>query len=159
MRQLDTLTPAEIKAAIPEVFPESGHAQSYQVVWAVAEKLGSGNQAVPQGYTGNRVQERYTGRVKRALDALAAEGTLVKVPAGDRLPDGRPQSIREVRYYTPAAFEAATAAHAVRQAAGAQEKARWEKVAERLGAVDVALGNGGSLTLDDWENLLEAADL
>lgn len=38
MRQLDGLTPDEIKAAIPAVFPASGHAEPYRLIWAVARQ-------------------------------------------------------------------------------------------------------------------------
>src|ERR1700748_1145336 len=105
MRQLDDLTPAAIKAAIPAVFPEDGHVQAHQIVWTVAEQLDFSHQAVPQGYAGSRAQERYVGRVRRALDALADDGVLVRVGAKEQPPDGT--SPGSVHYYTPEAFAAA----------------------------------------------------
>lgn len=157
MRMLESLTPAEIKAAIPAVFPEDGHAESHHVVWTVAEKLDSSSQAVPQGYSGNRVQERYIGRVKRALDALAAEGTLVRVGAQESPPDGT--SPGSVHYYTPEAFAAAKARSEQREAEALTEKVRWERIAVRLLAADVTLRKDGSLSAESWERLLEVTGL
>jgi len=157
MRQLDELTPPEIKAAIPAVFPEDGHAESYQLLDAVAEKLNSSRDATPGGWQQNRVHERYTGRVKRALDALAAEGDLVRVGSQEGLPDGTNPG--GVHYYTPEAFAAAQEKRDKRYAEAQAAKVRWDLVANRLDAVEVHLNKDGSLSLEDWEHLLEATGL
>lgn len=157
MRQLDSLTPAEIKAAIPMVFPEDGHAEAYQVLDPVAEKLDSSRDATPGGWQHNRVLERYFGRVKRALDALAADGALIRVGAKERPPDGT--SPGDVHYYTPDAFAAAKARSEKAEAEALAVNLRWDLLAGRLDAVEVRLRPNGSLTLEDWEHLLEATGL
>lgn len=156
-RQLDDLTPAAIKAAIPAVFPEDGHAEVRHVMWQVAELLGSGYDEVPQGYRGNAVRERHIGRVQRALDSLAADGVLIRVGGKDQPPDGT--SPGGLSWWTPEAYEKAKAATRERQAEAARAEERWTQVANRLDAVQVRLRPNGSLTLEDWEHLLESAGL
>lgn len=157
MRQLDSLTPAEIKAAIPVVFPEDGHAEAYQLLETVANHLDSSRTEVPSGYRANRVTELYVGRVKAALVKLAAEGTLVRVGSKERPPDGT--STGSVHYYTPDAFAAAKARSEKAEAEALAVNLRWDLVANRLDAVQVHLRPNGSLTLTDWEHLLEATGL
>lgn len=157
MKQLDSLTPAEIKTAVAALMPERGHAEAYQLLEAVANQLDSSRSETPGGYQHSRVIERYFGRVKRALDALAVEGTLVKVGAKERPPNGT--SPGSVHYYTPEAFAAAKAAYEEREAAELAEKLRWDLVANRLDAVEVTLKRDGSLSLEHWEHLLEATGL
>jgi len=156
-RQLDSLTPAEIREAAAALMPEYGHAEAHHLVWAVAERLGSSRQDVPQGWAGNRVQERYFGRVKRALDALAEWGVLVRVGAKEGLPSGA--SPGGVHYYTPEAFAAAKEEADRRRAEAQAVEARWDVVRRRLSAVEVDLRPNGSLYLTDWEHLLEATGL
>jgi hypothetical protein len=157
MRQLDSLTLAEIKAAIPVVFPEDGHAEAYQVLDPVAEKLDSSRDATPGGWQHNRVLERYFGRVKRALDAIAADGALIRVGSKERPPDGT--SPGGVHYYTPDAFAAAKARSEKAEAEALTEKVRWERIAVRLLAADVTLHRDGSLSAESWERLLEVTGL
>jgi hypothetical protein len=154
---LDSLTPAEIKAAIPMVFPEDGHAESHHLLDAVAEKLDSSRNATPGGFQHTRDLERYFARVKRALDALAAEGTLIRVGSKERPPDGT--SPGSVHYYTPEAFAAAKARSEQREAGALTEKVRWERIAVRLLAADVTLRRDGSLSAESWERLLEVTGL
>jgi hypothetical protein len=157
VRQLDSLTPAEIKAAIPMVFPEDGHAEAYELLDAVANQLDSSRSEIPDGYRRNAVLERYLGRVKRALDAIAADGTLIRVGSKERPPDGT--SPGDVHYYTPDAFAAAKARSEKREAEALTEKVRWERIAVRLLAADVTLRRDGSLSAESWERLLEVTGL
>jgi len=159
MRQLDDLTPAEIKTAVAALMPGQGGTQSHQLAHAVAKHLDSSLQAVPQGWSGTKVINRYASRLKRALDLLAGDGVIVKVPAGHRLPSGESQGMREVRYYTPEGFAAAKEEGEKRRAEALAVEARWDVVRRRLGAVDVNLRPNGSLYLVDWEHLLEATGL
>lgn len=157
VKQLDDLTPAAIKAAIPAVFPGDGHAEVHHVLWYVAEKLGSGSKAVPQGYSGTRVQERYLGRVKRAMDALAEEGVLVRVGAKDRPPDGT--SPGTVSYWTPEAYQEAKSESEKRRREGQAQAFRNDRIHSRLRAAGIAVLPDGSLRPDDWEHLLDLAGL
>jgi hypothetical protein len=157
VRQLVDLTPAEIRAVIPDVFPADGHAESHHLLDPVAEKLDSSRTEVPPGYRGTRVTELYVGRVKAALVRLAADGTLVRVGAKDQPPDGA--SPGSVHYYTPEGFAAAKARSAQRKDAALAAEVRWNLIAARLAAVNVRLRPNGSLTAEDWEHLLEAAGL
>jgi hypothetical protein len=157
MRQLDDLKPAEIKAAIPAVFPEDGHAEAYQLLEAVANHLDSSRTEVPSGYRANRVLELYVGRIKAALVKLAVEGTLVRIGAKDQPPDGT--SPGTVSYWTPDAFAAAKAKSEKDEAEALAVSLRWDLVANRLDAMQVHLRPNGSLTLTDWEHLLEATGL
>jgi hypothetical protein len=160
VRLLDSLTPAEIKAVVAEVFPEDGHARDYQVLDSVAEFLGSSRLdegAFARAYGRAGVVTRFSGRVRRALDALAADGALVRVGGREQPPDGSPPG--EVHYYTVAGYKAAAATHEDRQAEAVLERARRHRIASRLSAVNVTLRPDGSLSPGDWEHLLEAAGL
>jgi hypothetical protein len=157
VRQLESLTPAEIKAAIPMVFPEDGHAEAYQLLEAVANHLDSSRTEVPSGYRASGVLELYVGRIKAALVKLAVEGTLVRIGAKDQPPDGT--SPGTVSYWTPDAFAAAKARSEKREAEALTEKVRWERIAVRLLAADVTLRRDGSLSAESWERLLEVTGL
>jgi hypothetical protein len=158
VRQLGDLTPAEIRTAIPAVFPEDGHAESYQLLEAVANHLDSSRTEVPSGYRARRVLELYAGRVKAALVRLAAEGTLVRVGAREQPPGI--DFAGSVHYYTPEGFAAAKARGEEREAAALSGRRRWQRVASRLSiAADVRLNQDGSLSLTDWEHLLKATGL
>lgn len=160
MRQLDDLTPGEIKTAAEAVLGEGGTAGiTYGILARIAERLDSSMSSVPAAWGGTAVQRRFEGRVKRALDALSGAGTLVKVPAGGLLPDGSRLTNREVRYYSPGAYEAARAegerAHAERIAAAR----RWADVSIRLAKVGIEMDGDHRLSLGDWDRLLGTAGL
>jgi hypothetical protein len=167
VRELDSLKPDEIReaaAAVAAAEPQGWVTMNARLLWLVAERLGSSSRAegtfTGSRYQWNEVTRRYEGRVKRALDALAGNGTLVKARAGEMIPGGSVKlSMREVRYYTPGAHAAARAEGEKRQAEALAEKARWERIAVRLLAADVYLRKNGSLSAEAWERLLEVTGL
>lgn len=163
---LDSLTPAEIREAVlAQVLEEGRWTETYQLYGSVAKRLdsnwGGPGLPAPGPYGGRRQQEvilnRYNGRVARALEVLAASGDLVKVGKDQLGPDGTAWS--GVQYWVPAAYEKAKSDAEAAAVAAAEEKLRWDLVANRLDAVEVSLNKNGSLSLTDWEHLLEAAGL
>lgn len=165
MRKLDSLSAAEIREAVAAIaLSQPRSFASHNLVHAVAEHLGSSTSSAAAftstGYGITREQERYYGKVKRALDKLAADGTLARVAAGERLPDGRMLSMREVRYYTREAYEEAKARGDRERAERDAEQARWKQVGDRLEAAGIRFEGGPrTVNLDGWERLLGMAGL
>lgn len=94
-------------------------------------------------------------RVKRALDAIARRGDLVRLGKRERRPDNI--RVSSPVYYTPASYE-----RAVADAQAAWDKLseiahRWASVRERLGHAGFgtagADGDPVELTLEQWERL------
>jgi hypothetical protein len=167
---LDSLTPAEIRTAVLAQMLEEGPcggrwAEAYMLYGPVAQRLGSGwgrsGMPEPGPYGSRRKEEailnRYNGRVTRALESLAASGDLVKVGKDQPGPNGVTWS--GVQYWVPAAYEKEKRTAEIKADAAAAEKLRWERVAVRLLPFDIMLKKDGSLSLDDWEHLLEATGL
>jgi hypothetical protein len=160
MRQLDDLKPAEIKAAVAALMPGLGQAESWQILETVAQRLGSSKMATPGGYQHNAVLDRYVGRVKRALDALAADGVLVRVGAKDQPPDGT--SPGDVHYYTPEAYAAAKSWNEERLAALKAQAEYKDELRTRLRKAGIEMGDSGnfvSVPLTDMKHLLDLAGL
>ena len=129
----------------------------YSFICTVGKPLGieydAGNRA------GGRDFERFSGQVRRALDKLAEDGSVVRVGVKERAPDGvRP---RWTRYYVPGEYHRIAAEHAEKKARHEQTRARWDLTVERLGRV---LGNPVKvdhlgrpiLDPDQWDEILES---
>lgn len=164
MRKLDSLTPAEIKEAVAALAPALGEFASYNVVHDVAAHLGSSTTDdgafATSGYARSRDLDRYFGRVKRAMDLLAADGTLVKVAAGEPLQDRAYATGRQARYYTAEAYAAAKAEGDKDKARREEERARWMRIADRAAAGGYEFNRTSyGMRADHWEALLERAGL
>lgn len=161
MRKLDGLKPAEIKEAAAALAPEHGHFEAYQAQTYVADRLESSTSDrdafTSSGYGIIREQERYFGRVKRALDALAVEGTLIRVGANQVLPSGL-NSYNTVQYFTPEAFAVAKERGDQERAQREAEDLRWTLAANRLDALGIKLPGSNRLALEDLEKLLTLAE-
>jgi alpha-amylase/alpha-mannosidase (GH57 family) len=159
MRKLDDLKPAEIKEAAAALAPEHGHFEAYQIQGYIADRLGSAtwdDDALPSGYQKNAVQERYFGRVKRALDALAGEKVLIRVGANQVLPSGL-NSYNTVHYFTPEEFARQNAEGDARRREQQAEAFRNDEIRRRLAAGGFT--NGTAFTTADWERILDMAEL
>jgi hypothetical protein len=149
----------EIRDAVLAVMTERGGAKPFQLLGPVADRLRVSRFSTAPGYARQRAEERFYRRVKRSLDLLAADGKLVKVPAGDRLPDGKPQSRGEVHYYTPEAFARAVTDREEREAADRALASRHHYLRVRLARAGIIMNGDGSLALSDLECLLKMAGL
>lgn len=156
---LDDLRPARIReAALAEALERGRFCTDHQVYSGVANRLGSSLDNLRyrgRGYERNREQERFFGRVDRALKALAEEGRLRRTGRDERGPDGTRS--RFVMYWTPEKWAVAEAERAIVLAGLAETEARWAKVAERLGAQEILMTRQGHLSLSSWERLLDRA--
>jgi hypothetical protein len=96
------------------------------------------------------------GQIRRALDAMARSGELVKVPRGRYGPDGR-RDTRAATYYTRAAFAAAEVQRGRDEAQVAVIRQRWELVYDALGEMGIVpvtlRGKPVKLDLPRWEQL------
>lgn len=149
LRNLDDLKPAEIIDQVLREMGERRWAEAYQITDSVAKALGSHMHNAPDlttGYTAARIQERYRGRVKRAMDKLADQGALIKYSTG-----------RDVAYYTPEAWREEVAEQ--RRVADAKRAAeqRWQAITGRLLEQGYTLHNH-TLSLDEWERLLDVLE-
>lgn len=101
--------------------------------------------------------DRFSNQVRRALDTLAAEGTLIKIGKGEQSLSGYRQNTPE--YYTPAQHEHAVAKAQRERTDKRAATTRWERVHDALefrGIVPTSnRGTPVSLDLNAWENLLE----
>lgn len=102
--------------------------------------------------------DRFSNQIRRALDALATEGSLIKIGKGDQSLTGYRQNTPE--YYTPAQHEHAVAKAQQERTDKLTAATRWEEIydqLERLG-IPVQSWNRGQrivLELDGWDTLLE----
>lgn len=102
--------------------------------------------------------DSYCNRVRRAADALTAEGSLIKVGRGQVLPSGA--SIGNASwYYTPQAYEAALSQRRAQRLRQEQEDARWADVRETLMRHGYTMDDSHRLPLGEWEKLLSATRL
>lgn len=106
-------------------------------------------------------------QIYRAVEKLAGEGTLIKVPRDKTGPDGRVDG-RSPTYYTPAGFEAARVKYEAEQAERAAERARWKIIYDTLAGWGLDPKTSGRfrsnepgqpvvLTVGNWEVLLGLA--
>jgi hypothetical protein len=125
--------------------------------WDLGKRLGIGlhDQQTRQDA---RDAERFYGQVKRALDALAASGTLVKISKGQKGVRGFTED--KPNYYTPAQYERAVAAVQAERSAAEETRIRWEAVHEDLERFGLtpssAKGSPVSLSLEMWERITPA---
>jgi hypothetical protein len=114
------------------------------------------------GPRGSRVAQlqadAFYSQVRKALEALTAEGVIRKTPKSMRGPDGRPNYAGFPRYWTPALWDAAVQDRANRAALKEATAERWAKVNEGLAAAGVPHGNlptePPNLGLAAWELLI-----
>jgi hypothetical protein len=155
-RLLDSLKPAEIKAAVLAEMNERGSAESYELTVAVARRCGSNERNYPpdaRAWAIRDIDDRYVGRIKRGLESLTDDGILVKHGSGyKKIP----------KYWTQAAWAERERQALEAAAAEEAERQRWVKIADRL-SVQGLLFSGmphsspGRLSRDDWEKLLDKA--
>jgi hypothetical protein len=130
----------------------AGHTHGYMDSFRAADEIAR-MMNVPT--RGGAPDGRFARQVVRALNALAAEGTLVKIPRGDYHPGGAYENA--AAWYTKDAYAAAMlAAQEAREEQIAVEN-RWEDVHEALHAAGlpargIRRGPPG-LELDGWEQL------
>lgn len=160
MRDLDSLKPEEIRAELARMISDTdvakGGFESYHVMDKVASRLDSSTVFPQNNWRFGAVYDRFTGRVKRALDKLAADGVLVRYGDGDRLPNGN-TNYRSVRYYTPEAVREAETERDRKQAALDAISQRWDAVSGKLANLGYFWSGDGTdhkLSLADWEQLL-----
>lgn len=98
-------------------------------------------------------------QTKRALDYLAAQGSLVKVRRGDRDPAAG-YRLRVPQYYTRGQYDAAVRAKEQRVSEAAARRSRWDVIAaelDRRGVVYKPRLPGFQIILvspDEWDKLL-----
>jgi hypothetical protein len=148
---------AVVKAAVASWMDEAGDAELYETCGGVTQILDLAPSLA--GRTGERDRERFKGQVKRALDQLAGEGTLVKVGQGDLPPTGL-TALDRPRWYTPAKLGAVKQAASLYADQLADQARRWEAVHAALtqaGYDPLTPATGPAmLALDGWERLAEA---
>ena len=148
-RLLDSLTPAEILPAVLAEVRKRGHAEWSDVATPVAGALDSSyvNTGAKYRWDTQKIQVRFEGRVKRALQKLADEGKLVrKDNAGYR---GAPM------YYTPEKWAEQQAEAEKRLQDKRTEVARWDRIRDRLGEQGFVLNEHQGLRAGSWERLLD----
>jgi hypothetical protein len=110
-----------------------GYVESWRAYDAVAGKLGVSRYAQRGDASGRVVSvQRFDGQVKRALDALASEGVLVKAGRNVPGPGGSTASNQAARYWTPEKYSADEKAEQERQAAQRERAQRWAAVHDAL---------------------------
>lgn len=109
-----------------------------------------------------RAWDRFMAQLRRAFDKMTADAVLRKAAAGKPGPSGRVTDRRDVRYYTPAAWDAA--ADEARQRAAAEHAAELALDSiharlERLGLAGVqSRGEWFRMPPEDWRRLLNLAE-
>lgn len=103
---------------------------------------------------------KFAGQVKRALDRLVEDGTLIKVARGERHPGGGTASVHP-GYYTPESWARSEARAATEAEADRVEALHWSEVREALRRAEITgydgidLGSGEPrLTLEAWQGLV-----
>lgn len=156
-RELDSLSPAEILKVIRERALELGTVEIYQLLNHVAVALGS-SWHQPDAFTrqGRVIQERYAARIKRALDILTRDGTLVKTGMGHgKGPGGGYVARGQVKWYTPGAFRAAEQEVLAKRRLKEEADRHWQQIGKRLyDLTGVVLSNRHTLEPDQWDHLL-----
>lgn len=145
-------TVAQVRDVTERFFDDMGHGMRWEVTWWVSEQFKDKRKRTTNFNGG--LATRFCGQVVRALDAMAADGKLVKVPD-----EG---SHREAGYYTPAYREEVLAEAARQRAERDGIAARWVAVHRVLEALGDELGfavysRGGvpaELGLEGWETLI-----
>ena len=160
-RPLRDIKAAEVRDAVAALMPELGYAENDHVfIGQVMRKLGareSGDDS--SGYRDWRYEqdrEKFNGQVVRALNALAADGTLRKVPRGEPLPSG--SWGRGSCWLTPEAWEKAEKEGLERKQAEEEAAARWQRISERAGALGILLPSPQEPGARALEQLLDLAE-
>lgn len=161
MRNLTTVKADELRKAALEAMEaqDSGWNHFWRLPPAVAEALdGSMTDKASLGavrdWDVTPAMDRWSGRVRRMLNALADEGLIVRVRRGEQTPWGHEAS--DAVYFTLEAYDLAKGEADLKRAAEAVEAMTWHQVKERLAAgPGVELAPSGTLSLDDWLQLLE----
>lgn len=151
-RTLNSLTPAEILPVVQALVEDMGHAEWYDVTHKVAAKLDSSYENTGDKYRwdAQKTQVRFEGRVKRALEKLAADGKLVrKDNAGYR---------NAHLYFTLEKWAEQQAEAEKRLQAERIRTARWDRIEERLAGYGFYMFDGYRLSAHDWEQILERLD-
>lgn len=134
----------------------------HQLISRLRERLGVDYALAGHDWEQRAAEGKFARQVKTGLDKLAADGTLRKVGAGDRGPDGYSNYRNQVRYFTPQAWEVAERETAQAKTKAQDLDAAWQALRERLSAlgIDAARNraHGLSVDLDGWQALLELAE-
>jgi hypothetical protein len=161
--KLHDVTPQNVNAAvalfIAAVRPDGTCFNSGTVYWYVRKQLGIPSDSKPDGMTAwerNHNENLLLDRVKRALDAAAKRGELVRLGKNMRTPGG--SRLSTPVYYTLDGYSQAVADALAGQDAAAALAARWRavhSVLEALGLDDTGYdGSSPELEIDTWERLV-----
>lgn len=98
------------------------------------------------------------GQVRRTLELLVRNGTLIKVGLRETRPDGSRNYTRQPHFYTPEAYAKAEADHDESERIRRAVTARWEVIYDSLSAMDIhpttQRGQAVSLSSATWDILL-----
>lgn len=146
MRDLDSLKPAEIRPVVQALMNRDGSAEVYELLDETARRLGSNRYNGPDGRPVLKTDhDRFAGRVRRALEGMAAEGKY------ERVSDGR-----TVTYYTPLAYKAHLELLDQQAKQRRIENNRWQFLQDGLQRHGF---DRIPQSLDEWEALLGYIDL
>jgi hypothetical protein len=136
----------EVYAAVRKYVAESdGMVENWRLRNAVADELG-----INRSQSSRLLRQtwaKFTGQVTRSLNALAAEGMVLKVGRGQRGPDGKVAYANEVRYFTSQAWQQAEREAEAREAERQHQLAVQQEITERFARCGYeVLVEGGGVT-------------
>lgn len=133
-----------------------------ETVKAIGAEVGFDQYQVEYRWQARGKGDAFTAQVKHAFDKLAGEGVLRKAGLGTTGPDGREVYRGQIRWYTPAGWDAAARQHAEQVQADAAGLRRARALDARLHGLGLhpELGWYGDvhLGLDDLEYLVTLAE-
>jgi len=109
----------------------------HQLVTRLRKQLGIDYELAGNAWQQRAAEGRFARQVKAALDKLTTDGTLIKVGAGLRGPDGQSNYRNQVRYFTPGAWAAAERETAKRQSDDQALEARATEVMDGLSELGI----------------------
>jgi hypothetical protein len=154
---LADLKPDKIReAALAEVQEQGILTVHYQTYELVAKRLGSsmGNLRSTYQWDRPKEQDKFTGRVDRALKALADEGKIRRASPRDKMRGPSGFYVRSLTYYTIAKWDETVQAYQDKAREKADEAARWERIAARLGELGYLMTDK-KVGAHTWEQILE----
>jgi hypothetical protein len=153
------LTATEVRNAVAALVPamSTTHSfDSYEMYYAAAGKLSVNVTGYYQDQNTALIANAFYGQVKRALDLLASQGTLVKIGKDQVHPGGRsPGNV----YYRPEALEATLERTRLAKAESDLIETRWALVHDQLtrDGIMITSKRGGpvELSLDMFERIVD----
>lgn len=156
---MDRLTTREIKDQAFRALVEAGEAQTYQLIDPVLAAYGVNRAELPSTWASRKSQERFLGRLRTALNELAAEAAIVKIGIGSQLPNGTTADRTNVAYFSKEAYQQALARYEAANEARNAEEERWQGISDRLDRAAFRRDEYTVITADAWESLLAMAGL